>query len=123
MLNAVIFCINDHCFSEMQEAVQHGTSHVPFQSKISADQNEASRRDAEGAEKKASFSRLLRASARATSFYALAPTSFSRSSMAALRERRTRPFSSTPRHLTQISSPILTMSSVCLTRKLASSLI
>ena len=41
---------------------------------------------------------------------------------AALRDRRTRPFSSTPRHLTQISSPSLTMSSVCFTRKLASSL-
>ena len=44
------------------------------------------------------------------------------SAIAALRLSLTRPFSSTPRHLTQISSPILTMSSVCLTRKLASSL-
>jgi len=48
--------------------------------------------------------------------------SASRSAMAALRDSFTRPFSSTPRHLTQISSPILTMSSVFLTRKLASSL-
>jgi hypothetical protein len=48
--------------------------------------------------------------------------SASRSAMAALRDNRTRPFSSTPRHLTVIPSPTLTMSSVFLTRKLASSL-
>src|SRR5664280_539415 len=50
------------------------------------------------------------------------PISLSRSAIAALRDKRTRPFSSTPRHLTQISSPRLTLSSLCLTRKLASSL-
>src|ERR1017187_8722545 len=59
------------------------------------------------------------ASVAATSFPA---TSLSRSSIAAFRESRTLPFSSTPRHLTVMSSPTLTMSSVFLTRKLASSL-
>lgn len=54
--------------------------------------------------------------------YAFGACSWSRSSMAALRERRTRPFSSTPRHLTVMSSPTFTMSSVFLTRKFASSL-
>jgi len=48
--------------------------------------------------------------------------SLSRSSIAARRERRTRPFSSTPRHLTAISSPTLQICSVFATRKLASSL-
>ena len=53
---------------------------------------------------------------------ALPSSSLARSAMAALRLRRTRPFSSTPMHLTQMTSPILTTSSVALTRKSASSL-